>query len=219
MSYPHTGEFDSDSENDGDYVPPIEKDASSSGEDGEHEDKSTPHLIPTAEDEEAKKAAKEALWASFQASVASEPPAQAQTAVKVKIEKRYRFAGEDVIEVVEVDEDSEDAKKWPRAGETSSTSASASTSSTPKPPAKRPGPRKSKVTLAPLRAKKLSTLEKSAMDWRAHVAAEASSGLQEELDANRKGGGYLEKVDSLKRVDERKDDILEASRSSKRLRT
>ena len=57
------------------------------------------------------------------------------------------------------------------------------------------------------------------MDWRAHVAAEAGSGLQEELDANRKGGGYLEKVDFLKRVDERKDDILEASRSSKRRRT
>ncbi|KAF9493194.1 hypothetical protein BDN71DRAFT_1114020, partial [Pleurotus eryngii] len=167
----------------------------------------------------------DALWTSFQASVASESPSQAHTAttkVKVKIEKRYRFAGEDVIEVVEVDEDSEDAKKWPRAGETLSTSASASTSSTPKPPAKRPGPRKSKVTLAPLpsgKAKKLSTLEKSAMDWRAHVAAEASSGLQEELDANRKGGGYLEKVDFLKRVDERKDDILEASRSSKRRRT
>lgn len=128
----------------------------------------------------------------------------------------------DSREVVEVDEDSEDAKRWPRAGETSSASASASTSSTPKPPGRRPGPRRSKVTLAPLpsgKAKKLSTLEKSAMDWRAHVAAEAGSGLQEELDANRKGGGYLEKVDFLKRVDERKDDILEASRSSKRRRT
>ena len=124
--------------------------------------------------------------------------------------------------VVEVDEDSEDAKRWPRAGETSSASAHASTSSTPKPPGRRPGPRRSKVTLAPLpsgKAKKLSTLEKSAMDWRAHVAAKASSGLQDELDANRKGGGYLEKVDFLKRVDKRKDDILEASRSSKRRRT
>ncbi|KAG9218119.1 hypothetical protein CCMSSC00406_0010140 [Pleurotus cornucopiae] len=229
MSRPRTT-FDSDSENDGDYVPPVEKDSSSSDEDededGGHEDNSTPRPVPpTAEDVEAQKAAKHALWARFQAAVASESPSQAQTATakaQVKIEKRYRFAGEDVIDVVEVDEDSEDAKRWPRAGETSSPSASASTNSTPRPPAKRPGPRRSKVTLAPLpsgKAKKLTTLEKSAMDWRAHVAAEASSGLQEELDANRKGGGYLEKVDFLKRVDERKDGILEASRSSKRRRT
>lgn len=174
--------------------------------------------------------------------MASEPPSQAQTATpkaKVTIEKRYRFAGEDVMcvfeylvvvtgvlndsrEVAEVDEDCEDAKRWPRAGETSSASVHASTSSAPKPPGRRPGPRRSKVTLAPLpsgKAKKLTTLEKSAMDWRAHVAAEAGSGLQEELDANRKGGGYLDKADFWGRVDGRKDDILEASRSSKRRRT
>ncbi|KAG9218176.1 hypothetical protein CCMSSC00406_0008115 [Pleurotus cornucopiae] len=224
MSCPRTA-FDSDSENDGDYVPPVEKDSSSSDKDkdGGHcdEDKSTPRLVPpTAEDAEAQKAAKHALWASFQAAVASEPPSQAHTATtkaKVTIEKRYRFAGEDVIDVVEVEEDCEDAKRWPRACKTSSPSASASTNSTPRPPAKRPGPRRPKVTLAPLpwrKAKKLSTLEKSAMDWRAHVAAEAGSGLQEELDVNRKGGGYLEKVDFLGRVDGRKDGILEASRSS-----
>ncbi|KAG6850749.1 hypothetical protein H0H93_009372 [Arthromyces matolae] len=91
-----------------------------------------------------------------------------------------------------------------------------------KPPLKRPGPRKSKVTLAAIptqKAKKLSTLEKSAMDWQAHVQSSSQSGLSDELEANRRGGGYLEKVAFLNRVDERRDDILESSKGSKRRRT
>ncbi|KAJ7931217.1 bucentaur or craniofacial development-domain-containing protein, partial [Mycena leptocephala] len=85
---------------------------------------------------------------------------------------------------------------------------------------KRPGPRKPKTTLATIptqKARKLSTLEKSAMDWRAHVNAE-SSDMKDELEANRRGGGYLEKVEFLNRVDARKEDTLEASKSTKRRR-
>jgi hypothetical protein len=68
--------------------------------------------------------------------------------------------------------------------------------------------------------KKLTTLDKSAMDWRAHVdSAQPSSGLKDELDANRRGGGYLEKVEFLQRVEQRKEDTLEASRATKRRRT
>ncbi|KAJ7698825.1 hypothetical protein B0H16DRAFT_1644597 [Mycena metata] len=142
----------------------------------------------------------------------------------VKIEKRYLFAGEYTVEVVEVPEDSADAKKWPRwrPPEEASTSSSVpptqdsspmssgpSTSST-RPLAKRPGPRKPKTSLAAIpaqKARKLSTLDKSAMDWRAHVNAEPSD-VKDELDANRRGGGYLEK-------DARKEDALEASKSGK----
>ena len=54
------------------------------------------------------------------------------------------------------------------------------------------------------------------MDWQNHIQAEQSSGLKDELEANRKAGGYLEKVQFLKRVEERKDEALENLKSTKR---
>lgn len=57
------------------------------------------------------------------------------------------------------------------------------------------------------------------MDWKAHVQAEQGKvGLQDELEANRRGGGYLEKVEFLQRVEERKEGTLEALKSGKRRR-
>lgn len=53
------------------------------------------------------------------------------------------------------------------------------------------------------------------MDWQSHINAE---GLKSELEANRRGGGYLEKVEFLQRVDERKEDALEANKKGKRRR-
>lgn len=97
---------------------------------------------------------------------------------------------------------------------------STSTPASAKPPLRKPGPRKPKTSLAPLpgpsKTKKLSTLDKSAMDWQTHVHAEQHSGLKDELEANRKAGGYLEKVQFLKRVEERKDGTLESLKSTKR---
>jgi hypothetical protein len=80
------------------------------------------------------------------------------------------------------------------------------------------------VTLAALptpastKAKKLSTLDKSAMDWQSHIQTAEDPGLKDELEANRRSGGYLEKVEFLKRVDERKEDVVEANKGSKRRR-
>lgn len=94
----------------------------------------------------------------------------------------------------------------------------------PKPETKRAGPRKSKITLAPLpgssKAKKMTTLDKSAMDWKSHLQTESAAGssVADELTANRKSGGYLEKVEFLKRVGERKDETLESLKSGKRRR-
>ena len=97
---------------------------------------------------------------------------------------------------------------------------STSTSASTKPPLRKPGPRKPKTSLAPLpgpsKAKKLSTLDKSAMDWQTHIHTEQHPGLKDELEANRKAGGYLEKVQFLKRVEERKDETIEALKSTKR---
>jgi len=88
---------------------------------------------------------------------------------------------------------------------------------------KRPGPRKPKTTLGPLpgpstKPKKLTTLDKSAMDWRAHIQAEQESGssLKDELEANRRAGGYLEKMEFLKRVEVREEERLDVMKSSKR---
>jgi Bucentaur or craniofacial development len=54
------------------------------------------------------------------------------------------------------------------------------------------------------------------MDWNAHVNTQQDAAIKDELEANRRGGGYLEKVEFLKRVEERKDDALEASKSKRR---
>lgn len=150
-------------------------------------------------------------------------------------------------EIVEVDEDSSDAKQWPlwkdptaillpseSAPDSNNVEASSLTPATVSDEAKvsvpvatpksgltarKPGPRKSKTTLASLqsstKAKKLTTLDKSAMDWQAHLQATGSS-VQDELEANRRGGGYLEKVEFLQRVEDRKDQNLDAMKGSKR---
>jgi len=203
---------------------------------------------------------REALWSSFQASVSNVASSSSssrplQGPKKVKIERRYLFAGEQVVEVVEVLDDSPEAKKWPlwkepltessseapsevpiptpsipvttalsnptsSPAQTSNSAIPTSTSASTKPPVRKPGPRKPKTSLAPLpgpsKTKKLSTLDKSAMDWETHVHSEQHSGLKDELEANRKAGGYLEKVQFLKRVEERKDGTLESLKSSKR---
>ena len=136
-------------------------------------------------------------------------------------------------EIIEVSEDSSDAKKWPlwKPSDEARTEPAAGsteepcqpqTAPLPKPtPGKRPGPRKPKTSLTPLpsssqKAKKLTTLDKSAMDWRAHVDSHQVS--KDELETNRRGGGYLEKMEFLKRVAERKEDALEANKSNKRRR-
>ncbi|GLB39182.1 putative bucentaur or craniofacial development [Lyophyllum shimeji] len=239
---------DSDSEDDADYIPPVE-DVSSESSDDEPDSKrprvSSPPQPPTEQDEAEKKKQRDALWSSFQASLSSTPTPPAPVKETVKIEKRYKFAGEYVVEVVEVPADSADAKKWPlwRAPKEKekeapseeasqspqlqtkdSTPAVSESSTSTTPPAKRPGPRKPKVSLAAVpassaqKAKKISTLEKSAMDWRAHVQSSGDAGIKDELEANRRGGGYLEKVEFLNRVEERREEVIEASKGSKRRR-
>lgn len=86
--------------------------------------------------------------------------------------------------------------------------------------AKRPGPRKPKTLLTgPTgKPKKITTLEKSTMDWKAHVQSETVAGvrLEDELEANRRAGGYLDRVDFLERVGARKGEIFDQERSAKR---
>lgn len=144
--------------------------------------------------------------------------------------------------VVEVPVDSEDARKWPawkpheepRAsehkeeqqhlldtamgdGKEGTESRVGDDDTVTIPPAKRPGARKPRTSLPalPTKAKKITTLEKSAMDWRAYVTSQRGE-LQDELVANQRGGGYLDKVDFLQRVEDRRQDLLDTSKASKR---
>ncbi|KIJ95354.1 hypothetical protein K443DRAFT_330032 [Laccaria amethystina LaAM-08-1] len=236
----------SDSEDDEDYVPPAEDAAhSSSDEDSESEEPAIPQNAPAAESEDKEKRDLNEIWSNFEASVAT--TREVRDEKMVKVERRYRFAGEETVEVIEVPENSEDAKRWPRwidpeaegfttpltlpdaTAEGSTTpftlpddiaGPSTQLSATTKTPAKKPGPRKSRTTLsalpAPSKAKKISTLDKSAMDWQAHIQNEQASGIKDELEANRRSGGYLEKVEFLQRVGDRKEENLDTLRSRKR---
>ncbi|KAK0482405.1 bucentaur or craniofacial development-domain-containing protein [Armillaria novae-zelandiae] len=225
-----TTKDDSDSE-DEDYVLPA-GDADTERE-SKRQRTSSPKPVAGENDDGAQKRARDALWADFQTSLASTSTTPQQEVPKkmVKVEKRYLFAGENVVEVVEVPEDSADARKWPLFSESTEESPGAniesppvvSGTSTPVPPKKKPGPRKGKLSLKDLpgpskrKPKLLTTLDKSAMDWRSHVSAEPS-GIKDELEANRRGGGYLEKIEFLERVGERREEALEASKSNKRRR-
>ena len=142
-------------------------------------------------------------------------------------------------EVVQVPEDSEDAKKWPLWSESAASNQNTadvafSTSNLPAAPAlvdpikgvskpKPRGPRRSKLVLPSLptsskhKAEKLTTLDKSSMDWKAHISSD-SVATKDELEANRRSGGYLGKVEFLERVSERKDNILEETQAKKRRR-
>lgn len=143
---------------------------------------------------------------------------------------------------MEVAEDSEDAMKWPlwdsapkssadtppqnpassTAAEVKAGSSLVTPTSNPVAPPKKLARRKSRVQLGDIpsasaqTAKKLSTIEKSAMDWRAHSQSDAQ--LKDELDANRRGGGYLEKVQFLDDVGDRRDKLLEENKDKKRRR-
>jgi hypothetical protein len=46
------------------------------------------------------------------------------------------------------------------------------------------------------------------MDWKNHTAGDKS--INDELEANRKAGGYLQKKDFLERVGERRMDTFES---------
>jgi hypothetical protein len=105
--------------------------------------------------------------------------------------------------------------------------SSSSSPTTSEPTTTRPGRRKPKRQLAEVPSaasrkglKRLTTLEKSALDWKAHVdvSGEREPELASELEANRRGGGYLEKVEFLQRVGDRKNQALEANLDHKRRR-
>lgn len=87
---------ESDSEDD-DYVPPLGADSDSSEDERESKRPRTSSPPPQQVEAEKKKA-RDALWASFQASLTAPPSNPEPAKVEmVKIEKRFKFAGELVV--------------------------------------------------------------------------------------------------------------------------
>ncbi|CAE6467870.1 unnamed protein product [Rhizoctonia solani] len=245
--------LDSD-EDDDDYVPG-EQDSGSDSETHRETKKlrTEDNLDTTTKKTLLDDAARNALWRSFLESTQAEvtdsnkPTPKSETKT-ITIEKKYRFAGEDVIEKVVVAEDSPEAQAWrkhqttedqctkstttpsistpgsgsstPNAGqlppiETKNQSTGVPPLAKPKPPAK---PRKSLSGLAAAaKPKKLTTLDKSRLDWQSHLASTTQE-ERDELEQNRKAGGagYLEKVDFLTRVNQRREGVFEDSKRKRR---
>jgi len=186
------------------------------------------------------------LWKQFKETSQTVPLAKLAPKATVTIVKKFRYAGEDISQTLEVDADSEDAKKWPTvestplptpAGpednsygtKTMPENLTAATTTVAEPlkaepstpaPQRRLGairPRKTLGDIPTSKGKKISTLDKSLMDWSAHID-KGDAKMKHDLEAHRRGGGFIEKVEFMDRVSQRRDEELRGS-SSKRRRT
>ncbi|KFP00009.1 Craniofacial development protein 1, partial [Calypte anna] len=183
------------------------------------------------EEEEIKKK-EDALWASFLSDVGQKPKAAAATQVtpakkageeksgnklqekpkesekpkdsgKVTITKVFDFAGEEVRVTKEVDSTSKEAKAFLKHQEKQQAAAPASLPTVSG--VKRPSGMSSLLGKIGSKKQKMSTLEKSKLDWESFKEEE---GIVEELAIHNRGkDGYIEKKAFLERVDHRQFEI------------
>ncbi|KAM6409171.1 craniofacial development protein 1 [Rhynochetos jubatus] len=182
------------------------------------------------EEEEKKK--EDALWASFLSDVGQKPKAVAATQVtqakkaeeersgkklqekpkeiekpkdsgKVTITKVFDFAGEEVRVTKEVDSTSKEAKSFLKQQEKRQSAAPASLPTVSG--VKRPSGMSSLLGKIGSKKQKMSTLEKSKLDWENFKEEE---GIVEELAIHNRGkDGYIERKAFLERVDHRQFEI------------
>ncbi|KZO92041.1 hypothetical protein CALVIDRAFT_541381 [Calocera viscosa TUFC12733] len=218
-------------DDDQDYKPPSDDDSFESA--GEPSSKKARLAAPPAtRDKGTTDQDRQAVWEDFQAAVAGMRP-RVKDIEMIEIEIQYKFVGKEIREKKMVPAGSEEAKRWsasktPEGATTSATDTDTATA-LPEPPAStalvsgsmpnrpKPGPRKPRVNLISSKPKKLTMLEKSAMDWAAHLA-ETDKSTKEELEANRRSGGSLAKHDFLDRVGVRRQEEVEKERGQKRRR-
>ncbi|XP_029010261.1 craniofacial development protein 1 [Betta splendens] len=182
------------------------------------------------------------LWASFLSDVGSRPKCSASASEssaspignssvlsvsslrtetkasepsKVTITKVFDFAGEEVRVDKEVSADSKEAKSYLKSQEKNRDQAeipSPSKVSLPGPSAKRPAGMSSVLNRIGGKKQRMSTLEKSKMDWDAFKSEE---GITEELAIHNRGKeGYVERKNFLERVDHRQFELEKAVRLS-----
>ncbi|XP_045893660.1 craniofacial development protein 1 [Micropterus dolomieu] len=144
---------------------------------------------------------------------------KASEPAKVTITKVFDFAGEEVRVNQEVSADSREAKSYLKSQSTKPEEngdeekrSSASQAHLPGPSAKRPAGMTSLLSRIGGKKPKMSTLEKSKMDWDAFKSEE---GITEELAIHNRGReGYVERKNFLERVDHRQFEIEKAVRLS-----
>lgn len=131
----------------------------------------------------------------------------------IKITRTYEFAGKMITEEKEVDADSEEAKAHLNSTAIKGTPKEGSLEPSAPHTLRRKRKRESLLdaVITNSSTAKLSTLEKSRLDWANFVD---KSKISEELKYNNKGG-FLEKQDFLNRVESRRDGLLKEAKSKK----
>ncbi|XP_071566137.1 craniofacial development protein 1 [Temnothorax nylanderi] len=212
-------------------------DKSKVSEEGSKEEEECKEKKELTEEEEKKRA--DSLWADFMKDTAvaktkpqnsinsinkskerSPPIQKPKVQEKVKITKVFEFAGEEVKVEKEVSVDSAEARLSLSAAENSAAKPPESTSPAAK---ERGGIRRvglggiSSVLGQIGKKAKISTLEKSKLDWDNFKKQE---NIEEELNTHNKGkDGYLERQDFLQRADVRQFEIEKQLRNSSRRST
>ncbi|XP_076205527.1 craniofacial development protein 1 [Aptenodytes patagonicus] len=207
-----------------------EEEAQQNEEEEEEEVDNVEQVERNREEEEKKK--EDALWASFLSDVGQKPKAGATTQVtqakkaeeeksgnklqekpkesekpkdsgKVTITKVFDFAGEEVRVTKEVDSTSKEAKSFLKQQEKRQSAAPASLPTVSG--VKRPSGMSSLLGKIGSKKQKMSTLEKSKLDWENFKEEE---GIVEELAIHNRGkDGYIERKAFLERVDHRQFEI------------
>lgn len=197
------------------------------------EEKSVSESSKDKEEQQKKKA--DDLWTSFLSDVGPRPktatPGSQQTTAdsdkvsksgkesphaepkskepsRITITKVYDFAGEEVRVTKEVDADSQEAKSFFKKEDEQQTpmsKAPAAPSLTAGPSVKRPAGMGSVLNRIGAKKPKMSTLEKSKLDWDTFKNEE---GITEELAIHNRGKeGYVERKNFLERVDQRQFEL------------
>lgn len=209
---------------------PDEKEEEKAQQNEEEEEVDSVEQMERKREEEEKKK-EDALWASFLSDVGQKPKAAAATQVtqakkadeksgnklqekqeesekpkdsgKVTITKVFDFAGEEVRVTKEVDSTSKEAKSFLKQQEKRQSAAPASLPTVSG--LKRPSGMSSLLGKIGAKKQKMSTLEKSKLDWENFKEEE---GIVEELAIHNRGkDGYIERKAFLERVDHRQFEI------------
>ncbi|XP_036246393.1 craniofacial development protein 1 [Molothrus aeneus] len=202
-----------------------EEKAQQNGEEQKEEEVDDVEQIERRREEEEKKK-EDALWASFLSDVGQKPKAVAATqgtqikkteeensgnkpqekpkdSGKVTITKTFDFAGEEIKVTKEVDSNSKEAKSFLKQQEKLQAAAPASLPTVSG--VKRPSGMSSLLGKIGAKKQKMSTLEKSKLDWENFKEEE---GIVEELAIHNRGkDGYIERKAFLERVDHRQFEI------------
>lgn len=216
----------------------VEKEDKAEDEEEESQQQQQQEEKPSERDEEERQKKKaDDLWASFLSDVGSRPkdvtqktdssvskagPLTTQTQrkpaepAKVTITKVFDFAGEEVRVNKEVSSDSREAKSFLKSQihqqQEDEEHSTHSPRPLPGPSSKRPAGVSSILSHIGGKKQKMSTLEKSKMDWDAFKSEE---GISEELAIHNRGReGYVERKNFLERVDHRQFELEKSVRLS-----